>query len=162
MTATEYKLIPIGCVDSDEAGFFLKIDEAYRSALRELDRFSHVTILWWCHLADNAESRKRTECPQPYKNSPSPVGVFATRSPERPNPVGLTTAYIISVDMEGGVIRIPFIDAEVGTPIIDLKPYHPSLDRIRDVRMPEWCGHWPMWQEDSAEFDWESEFINAK
>ncbi len=61
-----------------------------------------------------------------------------------------------------GGIYVAYIDAEEGTPIIDIKPYHPATDRIRDVQVPEWCDHWPKWYEDSAEFDWQAEFVNAK
>jgi tRNA (Thr-GGU) A37 N-methylase len=62
------------------------------------------------------------------------------------------------MDHEKGIIYIPYIDAVDGTPIIDLKPYHPSIDRVRDVSVAKWCDHWPKWYEDSADFDWESEF----
>jgi hypothetical protein len=53
-----------------------------------------------------------------------------------------------------GIVRVPFMDAEDGTPILDIKPYHPSVDRIREVRVPAWCATWPQWYEDSATFDW--------
>jgi tRNA (Thr-GGU) A37 N-methylase len=66
------------------------------------------------------------------------------------------------VDLENGLVIVPWIDAEDGTPILDIKPYHPSSDRVRDVRMPEWCAHWPQSLEDSAAFDWEAEFVNAR
>ena len=89
------------------------------------------------------------------------MGVFATRSPLRLNPIALTTVSILKIDHDRGIIHIPYIDAENGTPIIDLKSYHPSIDRIKDVSVPEWCSHWPKWYEDSADFDWESEFVNA-
>jgi tRNA (Thr-GGU) A37 N-methylase len=51
---------------------------------------------------------------------------------------------------------------EDGTPILDLKPYQPAADRIRDVTVPAWCAHWPQWYEDSAIFDWEGEFVSAR
>jgi tRNA (Thr-GGU) A37 N-methylase len=66
------------------------------------------------------------------------------------------------VDVEKGLIVVPWIDAEDGTPILDIKPYHPSTDRIREVKMPRWCQHWPQWYEDSGEFDWSAEFVNAR
>jgi tRNA (Thr-GGU) A37 N-methylase len=69
---------------------------------------------------------------------------------------------VISVDVEKGLVIVPWIDAEDGTPILDIKPYHPSSDRIRDVTMPKWCQHWPQWYEDSGEFDWSAEFVNAR
>ena len=69
---------------------------------------------------------------------------------------------VLHIDYERGVIHIPYIDAEDGTPILDIKPYHPCSDRVRDVTVPEWCGHWPKWYEDSASFDWAAEFVNAR
>ncbi len=64
--------------------------------------------------------------------------------------------------MDKGHIHIPFIDAEADTLIIDIKPYHPAIDRVRDLVLPDWCSHWPQWHEDSADFDWASEFVNAE
>ena len=86
------------------------------------------------------------------------MGVFATRSPVRPNPVAITPVQVLRVDPMTGTVDIPFIDAEDKTPIIDLKPYSPSLDRVREANTPPWCAHWPQWAEDSAAFDWEAEF----
>ena len=88
--------------------------------------------------------------------------MVATRSPARPNPLALTAVPVISIDIEAVVVRVPFIDAEDGTPILDLKPYHPAVDRIREVSVPQWCEGWPEWYEDSATFDWGAVFENAR
>jgi len=162
MSKKEFKLSPIGYVRAGADGFRLEIKKEYLPALKGLEGFSHVNVFWWCHLCDDKEYRTILQCEQPYKNSPAQMGIFATRSPLRPNPIALTAASILRVDYDSGVIHIPYIDAEDGTPIIDLKPYHPSADRIRDVAVPEWCSHWPKWREDSASFDWEAEFVNAR
>jgi tRNA (Thr-GGU) A37 N-methylase len=106
--------------------------------------------------------REMTIAEQPYRNAPVAIGIFATRSPARPNPIALTPVPVISVDVADGIVRVPFIDAEDGTPILDIKPYHPAVDRIRDVRTPAWCSSWPEWYEDSATFDWGSVFENAQ
>jgi tRNA (Thr-GGU) A37 N-methylase len=119
-------------------------------------------VLWWCHLADNEDTRRVTECDKPYKKAPEKVGIFATRSQARPNPIALTVVPVISIDHKTGTISVPFIDAEDNTPIIDIKPYHPATDRVKTVSVPKWCDHWPKWYEDSAEFDWEAEFVNAR
>ena len=100
-------------------------------------------------------------CDKPYQKAPDTMGIFATRSERRPNPVALTVVPLLNIDHEKGIISIPFIDAEDNSPIIDIKPYHPATDRVKDVSMPAWCDHWPQWYEESAEFDWESEFIFA-
>jgi tRNA (Thr-GGU) A37 N-methylase len=75
----------------------------------------------------------------------------------RPNPIAVSIAAVQSIDEDAGVIRIPYINAEDGTPILDIKPYHPSVDRLGAVSVPAWCRHWPPWYEDSASFDWGAE-----
>jgi len=162
MSTQEYTLVPIGYIRVGEGGFHLEIVSDYRPALRGLEGFSHINVLWWGHLADTEEYRKITHCEQPYKAAPETMGIFATRSPLRPNPIALTPVAIMSIEYDSGIISIPYIDAEDGSPILDIKPYHPAVDRIREVSVPAWCSHWPAWYEDSATFDWSAEFVNAQ
>ena len=159
--SNEFKLSAIGQVCVSEDGFSLDLVETYIPALKGLDGFSHLSVLWWGNLLDYEEARAITSCEQPYKNAPAEMGIFATRSPVRPNPILLTAVSVLHVDYNNGKIYIPFIDAEDGTPILDIKPYHPSTDRVRDVSVPDWCSDWPQWLEDSATFDWEAVFGNA-
>jgi tRNA-Thr(GGU) m(6)t(6)A37 methyltransferase TsaA len=158
MAAAEFIMRPIGYVRVRDGAFRIEIASEYLPALKELDTFSHINVFWWCHLHDGESDRKNLLCKQPYKNGPSEIGVFATRSEFRPNPIALTIVSVLHIDHENGIIFIPYIDAEEGTPVIDLKPYQPSIDRVRDVSVPDWCEHWPEWYEDSAGFDWEAEF----
>lgn len=158
MAGSEYTVKPVGYVRIGEGGFAIEIESEYIPALKELDTFSHAHVLWWCHLHDDESGRRNLLCKQPYRKGPAEIGVFATRSELRPNPVALTVVPVLHVDHENGVVFIPYIDAEEGTPVIDLKPYHPSIDRVRDASVPEWSEHWPEWYEDAAAFDWESEF----
>lgn len=162
MTDHTFTLRPIGTVIADDAGFALRIDEPFRAALTGLDGFSHVTVLWWFHLFDAPEYREALLAERPYRDAPDQLGIFATRSPVRPNPLALTAVPVLSIDVTAGMVRIPFIDAEVGTPILDIKPYHPSVDRIRECAVPDWCSEWPAWLEDSMTFDWSAVFVNAE
>jgi tRNA-Thr(GGU) m(6)t(6)A37 methyltransferase TsaA len=162
MSDHRYELRPIGHVITDQEGVGLQIDEPYREALTGLDGFSHLNVLFWCHLLDEPEYRAITIAERPYRDAPDQLGIFATRSPARPNPIALTPVPVISIELERGLVRIPFIDAEVGSPILDIKPYHPAVDRIREVSVPEWCAGWPQWYEDSATFDWGAVFENAR
>jgi tRNA-Thr(GGU) m(6)t(6)A37 methyltransferase TsaA len=162
MDKPEFAVTPIGYVRAQEGGFRLEIEKRYLAGLKELDGFSHINVLWWCHLCDSKEYRRSLQCDRPYRQAPAMVGVFATRSPVRPNPVAVSAVAISKIDPQAGVIHVPFIDAEDGTPIIDIKPYHPCADRIRDCTVPKWCRHWPQWYEDSAMFDWSVEFVNAR
>lgn len=161
MKNEQFTISPIGYIRCGEEGFYLEIKEEFRGALKEARGFSYLQVLFWCHHVDTPEYRKETIAQQPYKNSPAEVGIFATRSPVRPNPIALTPVPVIDIDLEKGIIRIPFIDAEPGTPIVDIKPYTPCLDRVKNVSTPEWNSHWPQYYEDSADFDWEAEFVNA-
>jgi len=149
---------PIGRVRITQGNTLIEVDRKYWPALRELDEFSHVNVIWWFDDCDNDEARNVLEATAPYKKGPQTVGVFATRSEYRPNPVALTAVQILSIDHEKGIIRIAFIDAHDGTPVIDLKPYTPSLDRVESPGVPQWCGHWPKSVEKSGDFDWGSEF----
>ncbi len=157
-----YSLTPIGHVRVAEDGFSLEVEKEYVPALTGLDGFSTLTVLWWANLLDNEEARAILTCEQPYKNAPQEMGIFATRSPVRPNPICVTAVSVLRVDYENGKISIPYIDAEDGTPVIDIKPYYPGSDRVRDVSVPDWCRDWPQWLEDSATFDWSAVFENAR
>lgn len=162
MSKKEFKLFSIGQVRVETGGFYLDLDQEYLPALKGLEGFSHLNVFWWCHLLDQPQYRKTVECEQPYKKAPARLGIFATRSPVRPNPIALTAVAVKQIDYEQGVIEVYYIDAENGTPIMDLKPYHPATDRVRDVAVPAWCSHWPKWAEDSATFNWSAEFVNAR
>lgn len=159
---TEFKLSAIGQVRAEEDGFCLELDKAYIPALTGLDGFSCLNVLWWANLLDNDEQRAVLTCEKPYKNAPATMGMFATRSPLRPNPIALTVVSILHIDYDNGKVHVPYIDAEDGTPILDIKPYHPATDRMKEVSVPAWCRHWPQWLEDSAMFDWAAEFENAQ
>jgi tRNA (Thr-GGU) A37 N-methylase len=101
-------------------------------------------VFWWADAFDNGEDRAMLHIKPPYAPDRS-IGVFATRSPFRPNPIAMTTCPLVSVDEEEGLVVISDIDAFDGTPIIDLKAYLPICDRVRDPRVPEWLADWPEW-----------------
>lgn len=153
-----FQVKPIGKINVNEGGMFIELEQTYIPALQAVDGFSHLNVIWWFSDFDNEEARNIFEVPQPYKTAPAVVGIFATRSPVRPNPIALTTVQIIHIDHEKGIIQIPYIDANDGTPILDIKPYTPSLDRVETPGVPEWCRHWPVSLEQSDSFDWENEF----
>lgn len=155
-------LSAIGTVQVRDDRFVIEIDPVYRPALSGLEGFGHVNVLTWLHQFDEPMYREVVTCPRPYRRAPETVGIFATRSPLRPNPVGLTVCPVVSIDESAGLVTVGWIDAEDGTPVLDIKPYHPAVDRVRDAAVPEWCSHWPQWLEDVAAFDWEAEFVNAR
>lgn len=153
-----FNVKPIGRISINEDGMFIKLEEKYIPALQALNGFSHLNVIWWFSGFDNEEARSLLETPQPYKKAPEVMGIFATRSPVRPNPLALTTVQVINIDYKKGIIQIAYIDADDGSPILDIKPYTPSLDRVEVPGVPEWCCHWPKSTEESGSFDWENEF----
>jgi tRNA (adenine37-N6)-methyltransferase len=148
----------IGKAKQENGRFFIQLDEQYMDAALGLDDFSHIQVVWWFHLTDQEEVRKQRVIDAPYRDGPEKLGVFATRGPIRPNPIAITACAILAMNRENNRIEVDYLDAEDGTPILDIKPYHPSSDKIRDVRMPAWCADWPGCYEESGEFDWGSVF----
>lgn len=149
---------PIGKVKIENGSYFLELEEKYFEATLGLDEYSHIQVVWWFNLYDSDESRNHRIADKPYKNGPKKVGIFATRSPLRPNPIAITPCPLIYLDKENHRLEIAYIDAEDDTPILDIKPYQPSIDRVRDLTAPDWCQHWPKYYEESAMFDWSQEF----
>jgi excinuclease ABC subunit A len=146
-----FEVFPVGYVQRKDGKASLNILEAFGLALKQLEHFGHVRVLWWFHRLQDDRFRRVTQNTPPYENAPV-TGVFASRSPVRPNPIGLTTARVVSVDHDKGVVEIAGIDAYDKTPIIDLKAYFPSCDRVKEFRVPKWISHWPeWWPEDGRE-----------
>ncbi len=139
-----YQIHPIGHVRRNGKRIRLEIDEPFRPALVQLGHFSHVIVLWWADRLDDTASRNTLQCRPPYAENKL-TGVFATRSPFRPNPILVTTCELLGVDEEKGVVKVANIDAVDGTPIIDLKAYFPVCDRVQAPHIPEWLKDWPEW-----------------
>ncbi len=152
-----YKVFSIGTIKCDENGMRLVLDKALTPALIGLDGFSHIQVLWWFSECDNPKDRNTLTETKPYKTSPDVLGTFATRSPMRPNPIALDCVQITYIDHENAEIGLAYIEAFDGSPVLDIKPYTPSLDRVEKPTVPKWCSHWPKCYEDSGDFHWENE-----
>lgn len=142
---------PIGVAKADQGRFGVEIHESFRPALKELNRFGHVIVTWWADRHDNEECRSKLQTELPYAKDIT-AGVFACRSEYRPNPIAITTCKIINLDQAKGIVELEYIDADDGTPILDLKPYIPVCDRMRDIRVAEWYSDWPEWYEDAGAY----------
>ena len=153
-----FELHPIGSIHSNDEGMYISLEREFIPALTALDGFSHINVIWWFDKFDSNEARAVLEAQQPYKNAPEVMGIFATRSPVRPNPIALTASEVIDIDYEKVIIRLGYIDADDDTPVLDIKPYTPSLDRVESPLVPNWCAHLPRSIEQSADFEWEKEF----
>ncbi|MCQ2173880.1 MAG: tRNA (N6-threonylcarbamoyladenosine(37)-N6)-methyltransferase TrmO [Bacteroidales bacterium] len=118
----------------------LEAPYAGSQALRGLESFSHAWLIWGFHL--NGSRNSRTVRP-PRLGGNVRVGVFASRSPFRPNGMGLSAVRIESVDLRKGTIEVSGADLADGTPIYDIKPYVPYSDSIPDAT-PGFCAKdWP-------------------
>ncbi|HDQ72766.1 MAG TPA: tRNA (N6-threonylcarbamoyladenosine(37)-N6)-methyltransferase TrmO [Chloroflexi bacterium] len=143
-TQDVYHIRPIGTVRRNGDDVCLEIDEPFRPAMRELGGFSHVMVFWWADRFADEEHRTTLQMNPPYAEDHL-TGVFASRSPVRPNPLGMTTCKVVDVDEAEGVIRVADIDAFDGTPVVDLKAYFPVCDRVQTAHIPKWLVGWPEW-----------------
>jgi len=114
----------------------IEIFEEFCDGLRGIDEFSHLIILYWLHMRDDEEER-RTLVVFPRRHTVNlERGVFACRSPSRPNPIGLCVVKLLKI--EGRILTVKGLDAFVDSPIIDIKPYLPRADSIPDAHVPSW------------------------
>lgn len=157
----KYAINPIGVIKCDDEGARIILDEGYSPALIGLDGFSHIQVLWWFSETNTDADRSTLVTEAPYRTAPDTLGVFATRSPQRPNPIALDCAMVTYLDIERGVVGLTWLDAFDGSPVLDIKPYTPSLDRVERPHVPSWCSHWPTCYEESGDFDWENEIITG-
>jgi tRNA-Thr(GGU) m(6)t(6)A37 methyltransferase TsaA len=136
-------LKPIGFVRTEAVGDEVKdktrlsdivVDCELTQALEGIKEFSHVFVLFWLHEISSKERETLKVHPRGRRDMPL-LGVFATRTNLRPNPIGLTLVDLVKV--EGNVLTVRGLDAFDGTPVLDLKPYD-FWDMAKDARVPEW------------------------
>ena len=116
---TATRQVPKGPGAEHEAKGILDIRPDLEEGLADIDGFSHLYVVWIFHRVAGAEL---TAYPP---TDDRPHGVFATRSPQRPNPIGLTVVRLLG--REGHLLRVEGIDMLDGTPILDIKPYLSSV-----------------------------------
>ncbi|MHC4471085.1 MAG: tRNA (N6-threonylcarbamoyladenosine(37)-N6)-methyltransferase TrmO [Planctomycetota bacterium] len=104
------------------------IESAFRESLRDLEGFERIWVLTWL---DRAKDYRPLVVP--YRDTVE-RGLFATRSPSRPNPIGLSCVELLSVDREAGLVSVGATDLLDGTPVLDVKPYIPEIDAFPDAR----------------------------
>jgi len=103
-------------------------------ALEGLKEFSHLLVLFWFHLSPAGASSPHKTHPQMRPDLPL-VGVFATRSPVRPNALGMA---VVKLEAQvKNVLIVTGLDALNGTPVLDIKPYLPG-DSIAKIKVPDW------------------------
>ena len=128
----------IGHVKKTEDRTLIVLDKKYEPGLLGLDDFSHVYVFWWFNRNDTPEGRGVLRV-HPRGDRENPLtGVFATRSPRRPNLIALTLCKIVAVKQN--VVEVEKIDAFDGTPVLDMKPFLPGYDTATDAKVPDWAG----------------------
>ncbi len=120
VAAPVYSMKPVGWVRKSGGKTYIEIEPRYQAALLGVDALSSLWVLYWFDRNDSPETRAVLQV-HPRGNPENPLrGVFATRSPFRPNLIALTQVKVVAV--RGNVIEIGDIDAFADTPVLDLKP----------------------------------------
>ena len=132
----------IGVVEKEgEQEARIRIFEGYCEGLKGIEEYSHVIILYWSHLRSD-EKNRGTLLVTPKRHALNvEKGVFACRSPSRPNPIALCVTQLLKI--EGCVLTVKGLDAFQGSPIIDIKPYLPRADMVSDAQTPAWTEEGP-------------------
>jgi tRNA-Thr(GGU) m(6)t(6)A37 methyltransferase TsaA len=128
---------PYQAYKSEDVGE-IEVFKEYEEGLKDIEGFSHLIILYEFHKSIKRSVKKehylesRGLLVKPYLDD-VPRGVFATRSPNRPNPIGLTVVELL--ERKGNILKVKGIDMLDGTPLLDIKPYVPKFDKREKVRI---------------------------
>lgn len=112
------------------------VDPSLAACLDGLEEFSHIIVVFWMHRVPRTEQPPPRIHPQGRADLPL-VGLFATRTPYRPNPVGVRVSRLL--ERRDNVLRVMGLDAIDGTPVLDIKPYLPPYDAPSDFSVPDWA-----------------------
>ena len=98
----------------------IEVFKEFEEGLQDIEGFSHIMVIYWFHKSQGYHLLVKT----PWDDIPH--GLFATRSPHRPCPLGLTVVELVA--REGNVLEVKGLDAIDGTPLLDIKPYIPGVE----------------------------------
>lgn len=138
---------PSGAIDVEGS---VVLDREYEQGLNDIDGFSHIILLYHFHKSRNFDLMVT-----PFLDK-TKRGLFSTRAPRRPNPIGLSIVRIVKRD--GNVLVVKDIDVLNNTPLIDIKPYVPRFD-IKDVTKTGWL---EKTQADAATMSSDNRFIEKE
>jgi tRNA-Thr(GGU) m(6)t(6)A37 methyltransferase TsaA len=112
----------------------IEINPDLTEALEGLEGFSHIIVLYWLHRAVFDKNNLKT---YPMGNQNVPLqGLFAVRTPKRPNPIGLSIVRLLS--RKGNILYVQGLDAIDGSLVLDVKPYIPGYDSAAGATVPDW------------------------
>ncbi len=118
--------VPIQPAFARDVEGYIELFSRYTEGLKDIEGFSHIFLIYHLHLSEGYSLLVRPFLDDRLR------GVFATRAPRRPNPVGLSIVRLKEVD--GNILRILDVDIVDGTPLLDIKPYVPEFDCHSDAR----------------------------
>ena len=137
-----YRIAPVGWVENEvqkpmsqgweDVTSEIVVNPDLEECMEGIEQYTHITVIYWMDRVSGEDRRVQRVHPRGREELPL-RGVFATRSPCRPNPLGLTTVSLLA--REGNRLRIRGLDALNGTPVIDIKPYT-DCDRPRGSEVP--------------------------
>lgn len=130
----ELKGMPIQPVGARGVAGHIEVSPEFAAGLKDLAGFSHVIILYHLHRTKGFDLLVK-----PFLDTDD-HGVFATRSPKRPNAIGLSVLELAGVDEAEGLVRLLNVDVLDGTPVLDIKPYVPAFDSWRAERIGWFAG----------------------
>lgn len=130
----ELKGMPIQPVGARGVAGHIEVAPEYVAGLKDLAGFSHVIVLYHLHRTQGFDLLVK-----PFLDTDD-HGVFATRSPKRPNAIGLSVLELAGVDEAGGLVRLLNVDVLDGTPVLDIKPYVPAFDSWNAERIGWFTG----------------------
>lgn len=125
----DVKGMPIQTTAAQGIAGTIEIEPDYAGGLKDIEGFSHIILVYHFHLSEGYSLEVRPFMDDHLR------GVFATRAPRRPNPIGLSVVRLVKV--EGSTLHIEDVDIADGTPLLDIKPYVPEFD-IREVERTGW------------------------
>ena len=140
---SEIFLKPIGVVRTIAVGDEVKdktkisrivIRNELAEALEGVDGFSHMFVLFWLHKIPEEKRKTLKVHPRGRRDLPL-LGILATRTMLRPNPIGLTLVELVKI--EGNILTVRGLDAFDGTPVLDIKPFD-SWDTTKTTKVPDW------------------------
>jgi formylmethanofuran dehydrogenase subunit E len=109
----------------EDAQCEIEVFTEYEAGLADIDDFSHLLVIYWLNRSESYTLSVQT----PWDTVPH--GVFATRSPRRPNPIGICPVKVLS--RNGRRLNVKWLDALDETPLLDIKPYIPEVDAVIDA-----------------------------
>ncbi len=114
------------------------LDTGFTEAVHRIEKNSHIVVLFWLDRVEEEKRKILKVHPKGKKDLPL-LGVLATRSPNRPNPIGMRAVKLLS--REKNILKVVGLDALNGSPVLDVKPYSLHHDFIEGAKGPPWAKH---------------------